>query len=392
MDRAILYETITDYERFGRTQSQMISDIVDLEPELIFRMFWQWGMTADSQTGLTEAVSAIKIQLPNCVLIGAIPAQRISQNLYNPETGTNVTYPDTWNMALDPTKWNINKSKISFQCEFGKGLNWYAGNCDSYNPSNITNYFPDLTNPEYQDLLLTWIYMQIDSGIDGVWIDMLSNQMKILYDLTQDWSHPSIIDTKNSIEYIITKIKEYGLTKGKNVYVGSWANLVYVTPLLDFITVSPTGQEVKNLSYNTSRWDTILNGIRNIEAYKSKKIYMFIDFANTIDTPLGQFSQVLTHDQQLQFLNISKTFCEENGMIFMYPVHGGWMMDNAPIKSFGRFNNYDSKAPEFKSYDWIKQLMLDTTPSTQSNHHVIAAGVIGLIIAGAYIIKKWRES
>lgn len=47
-------------------------------------------------------------------------------------------------------------------------------------------------------------------------------------------------------------------------------------------------------------------------------------------------------------------------MIFIYPVHGGNMGGNSKVRSFGMDNEYgrvyDSLAPEFDTYETIKEL------------------------------------
>ncbi|MDD3474293.1 MAG: hypothetical protein PHP08_00135 [Candidatus Dojkabacteria bacterium] len=403
VNKAILYEKITDYALFNnRTLSQSISDISSLKPDLIFRSFWQWGIVVNScntftdpiakQTcilngynyeGLQNSINQLKQSLPQTLIIGGLPVQNINKDrTYNPITDTLITYPDTWNMALDPAKWGITSiTKQQLQCQYAQTENWYpsTSDCSLYDPNNVCCYFPDLTNPQYQEVFLSWAYKQIDSGVDGIWIDMFTRQLILLYQIVNDMSHPSIVDTTNSMEYIINSIHNYGLSKGKQIYVGTWASIAAIDKIysIDFLTVSPRIEDVSLMSYNKTYWDNVITTIKN--KYPSTKIIGFIDWANSTNTPLGKFSQVLTHQQQLNFLKISKDFFNSKGITFSYPVHGGWMGAEALIKSFGTRKEYDSKAPEFNSYNTIKNLMGITT-FNENKYIYIAGGLLALAL------------
>ena len=76
----------------------------------------------------------------------------------------------------------------------------------------------------------------------------------------------------------------------------------------------------------------------------------------TVDTPLGVFSQELTPEEQREVLWNFDEFFSEKGTIFAYPVHGGYMGRDATKLSFGKYYKYDALAPEFETYETIKQL------------------------------------
>jgi hypothetical protein len=48
----------------------------------------------------------------------------------------------------------------------------------------------------------------------------------------------------------------------------------------------------------------------------------------------------------------------KKGMTFIYPVHGGTFPISSTKLSFGKYNVYDSLAPEFGTYGTIKDLAL----------------------------------
>jgi len=82
----------------------------------------------------------------------------------------------------------------------------------------------------------------------------------------------------------------------------------------------------------------------------------FIDWAFTADTPLGVFSQELTKEEAREALQNFERFFREHGILFAYPVHGGYMGRDASKLSFGWSYKYDSLAPEFDTYDIIQEL------------------------------------
>jgi len=64
----------------------------------------------------------------------------------------------------------------------------------------------------------------------------------------------------------------------------------------------------------------------------------------------------LSKEEQREFLKIADEFFSRKGIIFVYPVHGGFMGQDAKILSFGKLKTYDSLAPEFETYETIKEL------------------------------------
>jgi len=80
------------------------------------------------------------------------------------------------------------------------------------------------------------------------------------------------------------------------------------------------------------------------------------------DQPLGIFSQYLDKSEQAKFLGMADSFFSRKReefklpITFVYPLHGGWMGTSAKVLSFGRFKVYDALAPEFQTYETIKEL------------------------------------
>ena len=373
---AVLYENITDPVR---GTDEMVKILKETGTEFVFRAFWRWGPCPNkvedipSRTvrrryslrgyyyeNLEKVIKKLKQELPNLLICGAVPAQILArQAVFNPLTGEVIRYPKTWKMALDPSRWGLKMSKKEFQTRFGKTHFWVDKDAEpeDYDPEKVPAYFPDITNPDFQELLLAWAKRQIDAGADCIWIDMLFAQAKFLYRLSGDFDHKSVKETWRALCKVVDELHAYGKKHDKPVYVGSWGSAIYFPhkpPKLDFITVSPSSREVRTLKLNAPKWDERLKKIR--EKFNDIPVFAFIDWAGSTKTPLGQFSQVLSKEQQCRFIEMADEFFTKRGVMFVYPVHGGWMGNDAKILSFGRSRVYDSLAPEFNTYPTIKQL------------------------------------
>jgi len=360
---AILYERITDgiyHPSKISTYKDLVNILNETNPDLVFRVWWRWTPTPESlpsnspvyQAGhtyqqLEETLRKLKKDLPEIKCwFGAIPTQRINFEEKNPITGKIYSQNETWQMALDPQKWGINFSKEKLQ-----ELAQEKGGTGKY------GYFPDITNKEFQELYLSWAKRQIDAGVNGLFLDMLFAQPRILAKITKNPEHPAVKDSLEAIDYLIKEIRDYGKKKGEYIYLcsfGTFTDFPDYTPDLDFVLVTPTAEEVRNLALDEERWDEIVSKIK--ERLPKAKILAMIDWAGTTNTPLGVFSQELSKEKQREFLKIADEFFSKKGIIFVYPVHGGFMGQDAKILSFGKLKTYDSLAPEFETYAIIKML------------------------------------
>ena len=375
---AVLYEWVTDGGPTGRSLEEVIAILKEVHTQLIFRGFWRWSpcpnrcedlptwqarercrLRGYSYTYLEEAIAQIKAEMPDVIFVGAVPAQIVQREaIWNPKTGEVIEYPETWELALDPAKWGLPMSKEEFQCRFGKTHLWVPQglDCSLYDPEEAVAYFPDITYPKFQELLLSWAERQIDAGADAIWIDMLFKQAGMLARLAGDMDHPAVRESYEAIHRIVDRIHNYGAARGRQVYVGSWGMVMfpYPPPALDFVTTTPTAQEVREMRLDEARWDERVVAIR--ERYGEVPILAFIDWASTTETPLGQFSQLLSPEEQREFLRLADEFFAERDVVFVYPVYGGWMGNDAEILSFGLSRVYDSLAPEFDTYGTIVEL------------------------------------
>jgi len=236
----------------------------------------------------------------------------------NPITGKIYSEDESWNMALDPEKWGINLSKEEFQERIGAKLGWDYGTEARY---------PDITNPKFQDLLLSWAKKQIDLGIDAIWIDLLFKQAVILYHITNDPYHQAVKESYEAACKIVDEIHKYGRLKKRYIYVGSWSTPIlfpYDPPNLDFVTHVLTSSEVLNKEFDENSWDEVIHEIKS--KFGDVLILAFLDSGPTVKTPLGVFSQNLTSMEQRVFEDSRRVPPKEGGCLRLsrpWDVDGG---------------------------------------------------------------------
>ncbi len=398
---ACWYQSITDYKSFNRTIDDVISHLKETGTDFIFRAFWKYKVIPETCSDLPlnqrkrcekagysyenfeKSVNEIKKEIPFLIISAGIPTERIDVNEYDPITGKKYTKEELWEMALDPGKWSIKNPKTErlitkeqFQFNRGKLLGFFPSGWKSpsdYDWQNVSAYYPDITNPEFQKLQISWAKKMIDSGADAIWIDMLFAQARMFYELTKNPYHPAVKESYKAALKQIDEIHKYGREKGKYIYVGGWTNfleikdkngkLAYPVPDFDFVVNMIWENEVKSKNLFEGRWNTFF---RKVKKYLGDNtlILVFMDEAATKwqDQPLGIFSQYLNKTEQAKFLKIADRFFFEKRkefklpITFVYPLHGGWMGSDVEVLSFGKFKVYDSLAPEFKTYETIKGL------------------------------------
>ena len=103
---------------------------------------------------------------------------------------------------------------------------------------------------------------------------------------------------------MVTEIKDYGESKGKHIYVGTWAgfqNYPYPLPCIDFVTIwRPTPDEIMAMETDETGWDKDISQIRSMLG--DIPIFAFIDWGTNDESPTGVFSQKLEPEEQREFL------------------------------------------------------------------------------------------
>lgn len=326
---------------------------------------------------LRNALSEIKKELPDIIFCGGTQAEF----LYPEEVGNSrlILEPQdrdkAWEMALNPEKWNINVSRREIQCYWARRWGSVGKNesCprDGELKQKMGKYFPDLTNPEFQKIFLDRIYKQIDAGVDVIWIDMLYMQAQLMNLLTKNPDHPAVIESYKASQEIVDKIHKYGERKGKRIYVITWVAVIRGNSIIgaskkyvnvDAAMVSPSSDEIRDKftgkigNFDEELWDRLVKKIK--KEYKIP-VFAMIDYGGPGRTSLYVFSQELSKEEAKEFLRKTDEFFSKKGIIFIYPLHGGDMGRKEMMikkRAYGKFNWYDSLAPEFETYETIKEL------------------------------------
>jgi hypothetical protein len=336
----VVYQSIDDpFTLKNRGPEWLARAIKEYNITSIFRAFWKRNYGLDRYITLRDTVAAIRNKV-NVTLIGALPAQTLWRDEYDLGSNARLTWRETWNMALDPSKWGIKIDKWNFQCKIAKARG-VIDECLQKRPWILKKYFPDITNREFQRLFLKAVEAQIKAGIDWIWIDMLFAQTRIFLKITNDPSHPSVRDSFNASLSIIKRIKDIGKRYGKNVKVGSWIP-PFEAPL-DFVTVSISKKEVLN-GINESKWKRIIEEVR--ERVGNVPIIAFLDWGPR-GGPLDVFSTLEDQGERLMQLCLEM---RKLGVSFAVPLHGGFTPSTV---SFG-YHFYDALAPEHNIAEYIK--------------------------------------
>ncbi len=389
---ALWYQSITDYKAFNRTIDDVITHLKETKTDFVFRAFWRYKVIPErcsdllsptqrqrcknagfSYSDLRESINRIKGKKPEIIISVGIPTERINAEERDPITGKTFNREETWAMALDPQKWHIMNpetgkplTKIEFQENRARLLGFAPPG--PYDPQTAHAYYPDVTNPNFQKLQLDWGKKMIDSGADAIWIDMLFAQARMFKEITKNPNHPAVKEAYEAALKLVDEIHNYGLSKGKYVYVGGWTNFLeispsYPAPDFDFVVNMIWEDEVRNKTLSEKRWNTFFDKVKS-RVGSDVLVLTFMDEAAVKweDQPLGIFSQYLTKEEQKEFLRKADEFFERKRaefnlpIVFVYPLHGGWLGSNAKILSFGKYKVYDSLAPEFQTYNTIKEL------------------------------------
>jgi len=350
---AILYGVVIDKMRSINDINVILKE---LEADLLFLGYFRWrGMaTVERQTDvygmLKKCIQQIKEENPDLIFVGGLAVQELNRIEYDPYHKRMIPEEEVWQMALNPKKYGFNMTRIEFHKSY-----WRVPGDENY-------IFPDIIDPKFQDLILSFAKAQIDAGVDALWLDGLFWQAEVFYRLVGRREHKAIEEALKAAEKIVLKIKEYAESKGRKIWIGSNAqiDLPYPTPKLDFVTVSPTVAEIREKRLDEDRWRRMISKIK--EKHGEIPIFALIEWSYPAaplarDIPLGVFSQHLSREEQRELIRSLDKFFKEKGIIFIYPVHGGFIGRDATKLAFSSYYKYDALAPEFQTYEQIKELI-----------------------------------
>lgn len=357
-----VYESVTDDFLKIRNANEIAGIISETHTDYIHRGFFRYSSDVDNYEALKNNIAVIKSKNPNVIFGASLIVSEIASNERDALTEEFISEEKVSEMAFDPQKWGINyelDGKVLTKEDLHKIYTERAGK---------DLYLPDITNPEYQRFVLDIIKKEIDSGADAIWIDGFYLQADIIAEATGDTNHPGAKAAFEAYSKIVDDIRSYGNSKGRNIYVGSWGeagrnnqtievNYPFAMPKLDFVTIGISHKEMRDRKPDEAYWDWKIKWAK--KNFGNVPVIAVIDWAFDSNTALGIFSQNLTKEESNEALRNFDVFFKENGILFAYPVHGGWMGWEAGRTSFGKTRTYDSLAPEFDTYDIIKALAKD---------------------------------
>ena len=140
---------------------------------------------------LRDSIVSIKKEIPNIIIVGGIYAQKVNMIEQNDITGKIYDSQATQNMALDPKKFRVDSSKEQIQQKLKKFFCLKSAD------------YPDITNPNFQELLLSWAEKQIDEGVDAIWIDALFSQVRVFEKITGDANNPAVKESYDAASKIV---------------------------------------------------------------------------------------------------------------------------------------------------------------------------------------------
>lgn len=391
---AAFYETITDGATIHRSPQEMIGVLRDLNTQLVFRGFMQGAPVPEnledipekfreriqekgkdlkralepyrragySYQALGEAIGHLKQSSPGMLFVGGIAPQWLQAVDWDPITKHIFSREETWAMALDPQKWGVQNKGIALtkeeiQGKIAPGREGWLRRLAPFDYRTAIGYYPDITNPHFQELLLNRGRKQVECGADAIWVDLLFRQTAMTIQRLHDPNHPAVRQSYEAGCKVLQGLRQCRTRDGKPVLVGTWypplTELKFPMPEVDFLTATPLRDEVLARHLNLPRWERTLSSIR--KKFGSIPILVFIDNNGDVGV-LNSFSQDLTPEEQRAFIRELDQFCHRHGLIFAYPVHGGGMGGHAKRLAYGSSDKYDSLAPEFETYNTIREL------------------------------------
>lgn len=376
----------------NRSVAEVIGELEELNTDFIFLGFrYQYAVpespeeppgffTLDEldlamQNGYTfsqlkDAISELHRKMPAVIFTAGLGIEFFYARDRDPITGVAIDNEKAWSLALDPAEYGLPLSKEAFQCEYGKRKGTFpdASDCSKFDPTKVDVFWPDLNKAAVHDLFLNKARKLIECGADSIWIDMLFTQCEHLLKLTSDINHPAIQQSFESGRRLVDDIRALTNPNGRPTFVGSWIIVLledqkvsappYPAPNYDYTVLTPSGQEVSDLKFNEGLW---LEALSVTRGYLGQNIPIIarIDVGFK-DSPAHVFSQHLSRDRQLDFLKTMDKFLADNRVLFSFPVSGlfmgPWDLGEKKTFAFDSHPVYDSLAPEFQSFDTLKEL------------------------------------
>jgi hypothetical protein len=296
MDTASLYSTI-----LRKDIHTVIDELRRTSTIIVFRGYYKYGFTEGGSSAyprLKSAIQEIKNELPYVHMMGAISAAGFMEG-------------DTWpnGTSIPQEKWR----ELAYTLPDGS-LAPYASD-----PQH--GLVLDIRKQTARDFLVAWIELQIDAGFDSIFFDEVDYIPRV-YGLSASEFHPFWKDLSATLKSYAHNRYGVSLLLGVN---GGWVNdpirenLVSPWPYQDFIAVSFSLRTMQT-GIVQDDWPRYKQQI--LATYPSlPPIFAFLDWG-PIPSPLSALADLST-PEQTKMLEKLQASALQNGMIFVYPLHGG---------------------------------------------------------------------
>lgn len=267
---------------------------------------------------------------------------------------------ETWELALDPREHGIPISKERLHRLFARRLG-----LEVKDPKKeLDFYIPDPTKEEVQEIYRNILNAQLDCHIDAFHWDMIFIPVTVLLRLGVSVDHRGLkeiyhgcldlIDwTKRRVRWYI----QWGFHKLEQQFK-LFSKLS--APSIDVAMTTISVEEIRRRRIDRERWREVREIIRRI--YGDVEHFARIDYGFGT-TPLYVFAEELSPSEQRRFLIEADEVLRKMGILLILPVHGGNPCDQrqirqgkCPRRAYGKYNWYDSLAPEFNTFDAIKAI------------------------------------
>lgn len=342
---ASLYGTI-----LRKDVKTVVAELRDTSTIIVFRGYYKYGLTEGGLSAypmLREAILRIKAELPYIHLMGGISAAGFMEG-------------DTW----------PNGTSVSSQEEKDIAYVLPNGSFARYASDPKHSLVFDIRKQTARDFLVEWAKLQVDVGFDSIFFDEI-DYIPLVYGIDARSFYLNWKDIGQRLRnYAETK---YGIklllgVNGGWVHDPSREKLVDPWPYQDFISVS--------FSLKTIQTGTILDD-RNWYRQQTLRVYAstpsmfaFLDWG-PIPSPLSALADLPSSDQEKMLEKLQKSALD-NGMIFVYPLHGG---------NIASGREYD--AVEQGTHEKIMQLAGGLVKIVAVTGTVTATGTVTLTVTAA---------
>jgi len=275
---------------------------------------------------------------------------------------------DTKPMALDFSKWDLINPETKRKFDLRSTQIFCAKRMGIVQRELVVNggmrWITDITNESFRKWIKSRLKRYKRLGVDTIHYDILFGHARVAYEVVKwmrdngyykgdPFNHPAVVDLYNAACKIVDIAKSLGFRV--ETWIGIYVRTPYKMPKLDGVYMSPTSKEILKIKFDESRWRNFVKITK--DKLGNVRLYSFIDNGGLDTYPMHALSQKLSPKLQCLFFTEWDKYMRDKGIIPVYPLHDGVMGATIIRKSFGKYPIYDATAPEFNTYDCIKNLI-----------------------------------